>query len=294
MSQLPLWPMHDTQHIVNVASVKHLSPFRYPGGKTWFVPRIRQWLLSAPKRPPLFVEPFAGGAIVGLTVAAEQMADHVLLAEIDAQIASVWQTVLGDDAEWLCEQILTFDLTAENVERALEQQASTRRERAFQTILRNRVNRGGILAPGAGCLKYGENGKGIRSRWYPETLCKRIHYIHHRLQNRITFVHGDGLQILREYAENPRAYFFLDPPYTAPGKKAGARLYTHHSLDHAQLFELAERVRGDFVMTYDNSTHTRHMASAHGFACAPVAMKNTHHAKMTELVISKCLDWLLG
>ena len=30
------------EKVVNVASVPHRSPFRYPGGKTWLVPRIRQ------------------------------------------------------------------------------------------------------------------------------------------------------------------------------------------------------------------------------------------------------------
>ena len=292
MSQLSLWPTHDTQRIVNVATVKHLSPFRYPGGKTWFVPRIRQWLLRAPKRPALFVEPFAGGAIVSLTVAAERLADRVLFAEIDAQVAAVWQTVLGDDAEWLCERILTFDLTAENADEVLEKSATTTRELAFQTILRNRINRGGILAPGAGRIKHGENGKGLRSRWYPQTLCKRIRYIHEKLRSYVTFVHGDGMELLQKHVATSDAYFFLDPPYTASGKKAGTRLYAHHAIDHAQLFALAQRIRGDFVMTYENCASLRHMAQAHGFMCAPVAMKNSHHAKMTELVISPRLDWL--
>ena len=52
--------------IVNVASVPHRSPFRYPGGKTWLVPRVRQWLASI-ERPHELIEPFAGGAIVGLS-----------------------------------------------------------------------------------------------------------------------------------------------------------------------------------------------------------------------------------
>lgn len=46
---------------------------------------------------------------------------------------------------------------------------------AFQTILRNRINRGGILAPGAGRIKNGESGKGKKSRWYPDTL-RRMTY----------------------------------------------------------------------------------------------------------------------
>jgi DNA adenine methylase len=45
---------------------------------------------------------------------------------------------------------------------------------AFQTILKNRTLHGGILAEGSGFIKYGENGKGIRSRWYPATLAKRL------------------------------------------------------------------------------------------------------------------------
>ena len=45
MIQLRL--LNDSTHqIVNVASVPHRSPFRYPGGKTWLAPRVRQWLLS--------------------------------------------------------------------------------------------------------------------------------------------------------------------------------------------------------------------------------------------------------
>src|SRR6266498_1526470 len=53
---------------VNVASVPQRSPFRYPGGKTWFVPYLRDWLHSLRKRPAVFVEPFAGGGIASLTV----------------------------------------------------------------------------------------------------------------------------------------------------------------------------------------------------------------------------------
>ena len=37
--------------IVNVASVPQRSPFRYPGGKTWLVPRLRRWLSSLPSKP---------------------------------------------------------------------------------------------------------------------------------------------------------------------------------------------------------------------------------------------------
>lgn len=290
MGQLSLWPhMNTTQKIINVASVKLLSPFRYPGGKTWFVPYMRRWLLSLPNKPRLFIEPFAGGAIVSLTVASEGLAEHVIFVELDEQVASVWETILSDDAEWLCEQILSFNLTPENVDKILSRPATSAREKAFQTILRNRINRGGILAPGAGRIKTGEGGKGIRSRWYPETLCRRIRYIHTVLYHRLTFIYGNGMEILRQYAGHPGAAFFIDPPYTALGKSAGTRLYTHHEIDHEKLFEMAAQIKGEFLMTYENNEYVRRLAERYAFKYVAVAMKSAHHAKMTELVISKHL-----
>jgi DNA adenine methylase len=62
---------------VNVASVPQRSPFRYPGGKTWFVPRLRQWLSYQLKKPRLLIEPFAGGGIVSLTAGFEDLAESM-------------------------------------------------------------------------------------------------------------------------------------------------------------------------------------------------------------------------
>jgi DNA adenine methylase len=45
-------------------------------------------------------------------------------------------------------------------------------------------------------------------------------------------------------------------------------------------------------MTYSNSEEVRELAKQRGFDMQPIAMKNTHHAKMTELVIGRDLDWL--
>lgn len=276
----------DTNQIVNVAQVRHCSPFRYPGGKTWLVPLAQQWMINQPKRPAEFIEPFAGGAIIGLTIAFERLADHVTLVEMDEQVAAVWKTILKGDFEWLANEILEFDLTAETVAEVLSQTHVSTQQQAFQTILKNRVNRGGILAPGAGKIKTGENGKGMKSRWYPETLAKRIMNIG-KLRERISFIEGDGLEVLQENADRADTVFFIDPPYTAAGKKAGSRLYTYSELDHERLFLIVDELEGDFLMTYDNAPEIQEMAERYGFSTRPVAMKNTHHAEMTELLVGK-------
>lgn len=272
--------------IVNVASVPQRSPFRYPGGKTWLIPYMRHWLARLPTRPAVFIEPFAGGASIGLMAAFENAADQVILAELDSEVAVVWQVILSDQAAELAERIIAFDLSADSVQNALVEPGQSAVERAFQTILKNRVNRGGVLAPGAGRIKNGEDGKGLHSRWYPQTLKQRILAIH-ALRGRITFVHGDGMAVIAQHAEHDSAAFFIDPPYTASGKHAGSRLYRHHQLDHTALFALAARLRGNWLFTYDESAEVRALAAQFDFEVEPIVMKSGHHARLTELAIQR-------
>lgn len=292
MFQLPLFREQSLDRIINVASVPHRSPFRYPGGKTWIVPHIRLWLASLSALPEHFVEPFAGGAIVGLTVAAERLARHVTLVELDDQVAAVWMTIFCDDggAEWLAQRIIEFQVTLEAVQDLLSKPAGSTRELAFQTILKNRVYHGGILAPGSAPIKYGENGKGIRSRWYPQTLQRRILALI-PLRERVTFIHGDGLEVLGQNPATMDHAYFIDPPYTAGSKRAGTRLYTHYTLDHERLFQIVSALKSPWLMTYDHDPIIIALAEKHGFVTRPIAMKNTHHARMTELLVSRDLSW---
>ncbi|HVB72403.1 MAG TPA: hypothetical protein VNE38_02510 [Ktedonobacteraceae bacterium] len=219
--------MHD--HVVNVASVPQLSPFRYPGGKTWLVPYIRRWLSPlirqqnklTPLYPAAFIEPFAGGGIISLTVAAENLANHITMVELDEDVAAVWQTIFHEDLwKWLAQAIVSFDLTDERIESFFSRTDLSLQEWALKTIIRNRVNRGGILAPGAGRIKNGEAGKGIRSRWYPHTLAKRIQNIA-SFHEQLTFVHGDGIHILKQYIDRSDIAFFIDPSLHSSRQESG-------------------------------------------------------------------------
>ena len=107
---------------VNVASVPQRSPFRYPGGKTWFVPLFRRWIQSFETPPRTLVEPFAGGGIISLTAAFEKLTDRVVLVELDDQIAAVWETILGGEAEWLAKRIIMFDLSLESAKKRVRKE----------------------------------------------------------------------------------------------------------------------------------------------------------------------------
>ena len=140
------------------------------------------------------------------------------------------------------------------------------------------------MAPGAGLVKTGENGRGLHSRWYPETLSRRIREIA-QVRDRFSFLEADGVEVIRRYADVDDAAFFVDPPYTV----AARRLYHNWQIDHRELFRLLSQVKGDVLLTYDNTREIAALAKEFHFETEAIAMKNTHHSKMTELLIGKDL-----
>ncbi len=271
---------------VNVAQVPQRSPLRYPGGKTWLIPHIRHWLKSIEPRPKLLVEPFVGGGIVSLTAVMEGLVDRCLMVELDRDVAAFWHAALRHGPA-LCEMVRAFQPTREAVDILSRQVPATVLEHGFRTLVLNRTRRGGILAPGASLIRSGENSKGITSRWYPETLVRRLSEITGH-KDRIDFYEGDGmafLQLLPRYRGNGCA-LFVDPPYTAGGKRPGRRMYIHNEIDHACLFERLANGASDFLLTYDRTPEIDALVNKHGFNAVSVEMKSTHHKLIPELVIS--------
>lgn len=273
---------------VNISQVRQLSPFRYPGGKTWLIPVVREWFRSFESTPRLLVESFAGGAIVGLTAAAEGWVDHVRLVELDDDIANVWSLVLdGTDADFdrFINSIGKVNFTLENVREIIDSSPRSAPKKALRTIVKNRAQRGGIMAPGAGLMKTGEGGRGVASRWYPETLVKRFIAIR-GIRDKMTFVQGDALSEIEQNQSRDTVHF-VDPPYTAGGKKAGSRLYTHNEVDHARLFDAIAHCQGPAMLTYDDNDWVRQQAAREGFLLATSTMQSTHLVTMHELVLLK-------
>jgi len=278
-------PQQKSKTVVNVASVPQRSPFRYPGGKTWLIPTVRKWLRQS-ETVPLLIEPFAGGGIVSLTAAFEKLANHITMVEMDEEIAAVWEVILNGKNKWLAEKIISFDLTRENIQAELDNPKKKLQDIAFCTILKNRVFHGGILAKGSGMIKNGENGKGLSSRWYAKTLHDRIRAIEF-VKNKINFIAGDAFEILEQNIDAKDSHFFIDPPYTIAGK----RLYTYFDIDHERLFSLTAKLKGKFMLTYDDTPEIRQLAGKYNLQYRTIPMKTTHHLKKYEIIISDNFNW---
>src|SRR5699024_12859470 len=108
-------------------------------------------------------------------------------------MAAVWNLTLhGSDQDFqkFLSSITTLEFTTENVREIIDASPRAIHKKALRTLVKNRAQRGGIMAPGAGLMKGGENGKGIASRWYPDTLAKRLKAIR-SIKERVTYVHAD-------------------------------------------------------------------------------------------------------
>ena len=268
----------------NVASVPQRSPLRYPGGKTWLIPHVRAWL-SGRSRPPVLFEPFCGGGVVSLTAVMENLARRCVMVELDRQVAAFWHAALRHTDE-LCDRVLAFEATRDKVLDLVGETGPDMLDQGFRTLVLNRTRRGGILAAGASLTRVGENGRGVASRWYPGTIVDRLRLIKEH-SDRIAFCEGDGMRLFESMVLVDGAAVFVDPPYTAGGKRAGRRLYANHEVNHRRIFEMLADCRADFLMTYDDAPEIVELVRRHGFAAVRVMMKNTHHARVAELVVTR-------
>ena len=233
------------------------------------------------------VEPFAGGGVVALTSVMEGLVGSATMIERDESVAAVWKAILGRSGRRLVKQIKHFEFTEKNVRDILEREPNSTREAAFQTILKNRVNRNGILASNAGMLKKGEANYGLQSRWYPDTISDRImNIIEYR--DRITVKNVDGLRYLKKCVNRDDLVYFIDPPYCNVGK----RLYRYGEINHERLFEIVSSLRGDFLMTYSNTEEILTLADKYGFQTRSIWMYSGRNSAKMELLIGKSLDWI--
>ncbi|WP_240608272.1 DNA adenine methylase [Dehalogenimonas alkenigignens] len=269
----------------NISQIPKRSPFRYPGGKTWLIPQIREWLIAVANPSTRMVEPFAGGGIVSLTSVMEGLVKSALMIELDPDVAAVWQAILGDSWKSLTDRITGFELNDDSVRTAIQSYPADISEYAFQTILKNRVKRNGIIAGSAGFLKNGESGNGLKSRWYPLSISHRIRQIH-EYRSSISFTQGDGLKYLNNHRLDADVVYFIDPPYNGVGKK----LYQQHTMDLAILFKIISKLRGDFLLTLNNSTEVMEYVNRYNYSSKEIMM-NCGSAKV-ELVIGRDLSWL--
>lgn len=241
-----------------LATGRYQSPLRYPGAKSALAPTISRLVESAKTSAQvgnvdLLVEPFAGGASVGLRLVGSGVVDRVLLADADPVVAAFWQ-VAAEDTRWLIGRardewarfvakggttaVDRWDHWRRWTPTAGVRAQTSRREAAVKALFLNRTTFSGILHGRAGPIggRGQKSAHGIGCRWNPDALEQRLAFVGHLYDtNRLVDVWCmdwrvtlDGVASAYKQLLPSRVVAYLDPPYVEKSAKLYQRSFDPH------------------------------------------------------------------
>lgn len=203
----------------------------------------------------IYVEPYAGGASVGLALLLSGYVGKIVINDIDPHVHAFWHSVLyrTDDFCRLIEKTpVTLSSWREQWEiyRAPSRYGQLRKGFAFFYL--NRTNRSGILNGGViGGLRQKGKWK-VDARFNKQALIERIQRIAlHRRQ--ISLHNMDAVELIRELKKKlPRkTLIYFDPPYYVKGKDLYLNFFEHS--DHERIVAEIKTLRHlRWIVTYDN------------------------------------------
>jgi DNA adenine methylase len=230
--------------------VRYLSPLRYPGGKARLAAFVGDLISDQRKSLTRYVEPFAGGAAVGLHLLYQEYVDEIVLNDLDPGIAAFWRAVFNE-SDLLIERVQTTKPSIEEWHRQKAIHSAAKDadpfDLGFATFFLNRTNRSGIIGarPIGGLDQTGQWL--IDARYRREDLAARIEQLA-AYATRVTITEMDGVDLAAEQLKDHSAFVYADPPYLS----AGDDLYLN-ALAWADHERLAAVLRGSnrWLLTYD-------------------------------------------
>lgn len=234
----------------------HFTPLRYPGGKGKLAAYIKEIIRANKLYDGLYVEPYAGGAAIGLELLLQEYVAQIHINDLSQPVYSFWKAALNDTDE-ICRRIKSTRLSVASWDRQKRIFANPRDhdyvELGFATFFLNRTNRSGILNGG---VIGGRDQTGpwkIDARYNADELIFRVQSIA-KLKKRIKLTRSDALDLLRFGLPKweRKTLIYLDPPYYEQGRELYYDYYKPQ--DHADLARFVEaKMKNKFwIVSYDN------------------------------------------
>lgn len=230
------------------------SPLRYPGGKNRLADFVRLCIQNLNLTNCTYVEPFAGGAGVALSLLLDGTVDKIVINDYDKAIYSFWRAV-KQEPNRLIDRINETPITIEEWYRQKEIYSTSTTyslDLAFATLFLNRTNRSGILSAGpiGGYAQLGEWKLDVR--FNKEKIVNKISTIA-TCNDSITVYNKDIISLLRKYVPRIQGdmFFYFDPPYYNKGQK----LYKNflNSQDHQRIHDvIVNEIEAPWIITYDD------------------------------------------
>ncbi len=241
--------------------MRYLTPLRYPGGKSKLTSFVRAVLSTNDLTGGHYVEPYAGGAAVGLSLLVTDDVAHVHINDLDRSVHAFWHSVLHE-SDQLCRRIRAARISIREWRRQRAVQDSSPSvsllDLGFSTFFLNRTNRSGIIRSGGviGGIKQAGEWK-MDARFPRDGLITRIKTIA-ALRDRISLYNCDAAALLRRLLPRlpAKSLLYLDPPYYVTGnRRLYANAYDH--ADHAEIALTLEALRRPWLVSYDDVPQIR-------------------------------------
>jgi len=203
-------------------------------------------------QPPIYVEPYAGGASLALSLLFAGKVSAVFLNDLDPAIHAFWQSVLKQTdkfvellnktpvtpSEWRRQKMLYAEGLAVGTLRL-----------GFAMFFLNRTNHSGILNGG---MIGGKNQTGewkLNARFNRSELKSRIKRIA-TYSDRIHMSCRDAGEFIGAHSRCKSKLIYLDPPYY----RAGHRLYlnSYRPENHADVRDVVLKLPCRWVVSYDD------------------------------------------
>lgn len=266
------------------------SPLRYPGGKNKIAPLIRLAIHKCEIPVMTYIEPFAGGAGIALSLLLNGEVERIVINDYDKAIYSFWRA-LKESPQELIDLIAHTPLTIDEWKHQKEIYSTQNKKYSvklgFAAFYLNRTNRSGILSAGP-IGGYNQTGNYlIDARFNRETLIQRIQTIaNHRTQ---IVVYNKEIrsfigQTIPKYEKN--AFVYFDPPYYENGQRLYKNFFS--PTDHA---DIAVRIIGgvncQWIITYDDVPELREIYADYMQRHYNLNYSAANKGKGSEIIIFK-------
>ncbi len=236
-----------------------LSPLRYPGGKSRIAAFVKQIIKDNNLLDGVYVEPYAGGAAVALSLLMDEYVSRIIINDKDRSIYAFWYSVLNE-TERLCQYIEETPVTMDTWRMQREIQLAENKNTVdllslgFSTFFMNRTNRSGIIKAGV-IGGFDQTGSyKIDARYKKEELIGRIRRIS-AYADRIELHNEDAVDLISRISKiTPQnTIMYLDPPYYKKGR--GLYMNYYNDSDHKTIRDVITNVNTiRWIVSYDNST----------------------------------------
>lgn len=268
------------------------SPLRYPGGKNKLYPLVKL-MINKNSCDTIYIEPFVGGGGLSLALLYNKDIKKIVINDYDKAIYSVWRAILTETDKFI-NLINNTPVTIEEWHRQksiyLNKNKKYSLELGFATFFLNRTNRSGVLKAGP-IGGYSQKGVyKIDCRYNKEQLIKKIMKIANN-KSKIKLYNYDVRTFIKKIIPlYKNAFIYFDPPYFNKGKDLYKNFFNKQ--DHEDIAALIKKVKGNWMVTYDNSETIKEIYKEYDIKKYKVIYSLANTGEAEELIfISNPLLW---